>query len=138
MRIGELSRRTGVPARMLRYYEEQDLLHPERDGNGYRWYSDSAGYRVQQIRGLLDSGLTTEIIRRILPFLDDPTGIHLPAECLTAETAGLLRREADRLERRIDCLTRNRKALLEYLAAIQGARPGSAADPGQSARVVVE
>jgi DNA-binding transcriptional MerR regulator len=121
LRIGELARRTGVPARMLRYYEEQDLLHPERVGNGYRSYSLSAVYLVKQIRGLLDSGLTTEIIRRILPFLDDPNEIHLPAECLTAETATLLRREADRLQQRIDCLTRNRDAIRNYLAAIQSA-----------------
>ncbi len=121
MRIGELSRRTGVPPRLLRYYEEQDLLHPERDSNGYRWYSTSAIYRVQQIRGLLDSGLTTEIIRRILPFLDEPNGIYVPAECLTADTAGLLQREADRLQDRIDCLTRNRDAIRGYLAAIKPA-----------------
>jgi DNA-binding transcriptional MerR regulator len=123
MRIGELSRRTGVPARMLRYYEEQDLLHPERADNGYRSYSLSDLYRVQQIRGLLDSGLTTEIIRGILPFLDDPNDIRLPAECLTAQTANLLRREADRLQQRIDCLTRNRDAIRDYLAAIQPGTP---------------
>lgn len=130
MRIGELSRRTGVPPRMLRYYEEQDLLHPERAGNGYRSYGTPAVYRIQQIRGLLDSGLTTEIIRRILPFLDDPKRIHLPAQCLTEETAGLLRREADRLQQRIDCLTRNRDAIRGYLAAIQaGSVP--AGDPSE-------
>jgi DNA-binding transcriptional MerR regulator len=128
MRIGELSERTGVPARMLRYYEEQDLLHPERTENGYRWYGEPAVYRVQQIRGLLDSGLTTEIIRAILPFLTEPDGIHLPAACLTAETAGLLRREAERLQQRIDCLTRNRDAIRGYLTAIQaggGAQPAA-------------
>jgi DNA-binding transcriptional MerR regulator len=119
MRIGELSRRTGVPARMLRYYEEQDLLHPERAGNGYRCYSVSAVYRVQQIRGLLDAGLTTEIIRKILPFLDKPAQIHLHPDCLTPEVAGLLRREAERIQQRIDCLTRNRDALHAYLAAVQ-------------------
>jgi hypothetical protein len=47
----------------------------------------------------------------ILPFLDDPDGIHLPAECLTAGTARLLECEADRLQRRIDCLARNRDAI---------------------------
>ncbi|MGI5289829.1 MerR family transcriptional regulator [Nonomuraea polychroma] len=49
-------------------------MHPERAGNGYRDYQESAVYRVQQIRGMLDSGLTTEIIRRIIPFLDKPHG----------------------------------------------------------------
>jgi DNA-binding transcriptional MerR regulator len=121
MRIGELSRRTGVPARLLRYYEEQDLLHPERDANGYRSYSSPDVYRVQQIRGLLDSGLTTEIIRRILPFLEDPDMIHLPAQCLTAETAALLQREADRLQQRVECLTRNRDAIRAYLATVTSA-----------------
>lgn len=119
MRIGELSRRTGVPPRMLRYYEEQDLLHPERTDNGYRWYGEQAVYRVQQIRGLLDSGLTTEIIRGMLPFLTEPDGIRLPAACVTAETTGLLRREADRLQQRIDCLARNRDAIRAYLAVIE-------------------
>jgi DNA-binding transcriptional MerR regulator len=119
MKIGELSRRTGVPARMLRYYEEQDLLDPERTASGYRWYTEQAVYRVQQIRGLLDSGLTTEIIRGILPFLGEPDGIHLPAVCLTADMAARLRGEADRLQQRIDCLTRNRDAIRAYLAAIE-------------------
>jgi len=116
--IGELSCRTGVPARLLRYYEEQDLLHPERDSNGYRRYGAADLDRVEQIRGLLDSGLTTEIIRRILPYLG--CGIHLPAQCLTAETAELLEREAERLGQRIDCLSRNRDAILVYLAAVRG------------------
>jgi len=74
--------------------------------------------RVEQIRGLLDSGLTTEIIRRILPFLG--CGIHLPAQCLTAETAELLEGEAERLGQRIACLSRNRDAILGYLAAVRG------------------
>ncbi|MFC4120914.1 MerR family transcriptional regulator [Nonomuraea zeae] len=119
MRIGELSRRTGVPTRMLRYYEEQDLLHPERAENGYRHYPGTAVHRVQQIRGLLDSGLTTEIIRRILPFLDKPDEIHLHPQCLTPELADLLRGEAGRLQQRIECLSRNRDAIYAYLAAVE-------------------
>jgi DNA-binding transcriptional MerR regulator len=118
VRIGELSGRTGVPARLLRYYEEQGLLQPERDSSGYRSYSEADASRVGQIRGLLEAGLTTEIIGRILPFLD--CGIHLPAQCLTADTADLLEQEAERLGRRIDCLSRNRDALLRYLATIRG------------------
>jgi DNA-binding transcriptional MerR regulator len=132
VRIGELSGRTGVPARLLRYYEEQDLLHPERDNSGYRSYGEADAGRVTQIRGLLEAGLTTEIIRRILPFLD--CGIHLPAQCLTADTARLLEREAARLGQRIDCLSRNRDALLRYLAAVRGSLEDGAREQGDLVR----
>lgn len=119
MRIGELSRRTGIPARMLRYYEEQGLLHPDRAANGYRAYDEAALYRAQQIRGLLDSGLTTEIIRTILPFLTRPDQIHVHPDCVTPQAAALLRGEVDRIQQRIDCLSRNRDALQSYLSVVQ-------------------
>lgn len=54
-----------------------------------------------------------------MPFLAEHDAIHLPAECLTPQTAALLVREADRLQQRIECLTRNRDAIRGYLAAIQ-------------------
>ncbi|WP_327092735.1 MerR family transcriptional regulator [Nonomuraea sp. NBC_01738] len=119
MKIGQLSQHTGVPTRMLRYYEEQGLLCAERDANGYRRYDQGAVHRVTQIRGLLDSGLTTEIIAKLLPYLDGPGQIHLHPQCLTPELAAMLRAEAARLGARIDCLSRNRDALLAYLDAVQ-------------------
>lgn len=119
MKIGELSRRTGVPTRLLRYYEEQRLLSPDRTENGYRDYREPAVQDVQQIRGLLDSGLTTEMIRAILPYLSGPDEILLPAECLTPETAALLQAHLDRIQARIDCLARNRDRLSAYLAAVR-------------------
>ncbi|AZQ39571.1 MerR family transcriptional regulator [Streptomyces cyaneochromogenes] len=119
MKIGELSRRTGVPTRLLRYYEEQGLLHPDRTDNGYRDYAESSVQDVQQIRGLLDSGLTTEMIRTILPYLSGPDEILLPAEHLTPRTAALLQGHIDRIQARIDCLARNRDRLSAYLAAVR-------------------
>ncbi|SOD90311.1 MerR family transcriptional regulator [Streptomyces sp. Ag109_G2-15] len=119
MRIGELSRRTGVPTRLLRYYEEQGLLHPGRADNGYRSYPESAVPDVQQIRGLLDSGLTTEMIRAILPYLSGPEELHPPAECVTPQTAALLQAHIDRIQARIDCLARNRDRLTAYLSVVR-------------------
>lgn len=67
MLIGELSRLSGVAPRLLRYYEEQGLLVPQRDSNGYRSYGAQAPDRVARIRELLDAGLPTRDIRELLP-----------------------------------------------------------------------
>lgn len=66
MKIGELSARTGVSIRSLRYYEEQGLLHPERQDNGYREYSALAEEQVRTIQLYLGLGLTTEQIASFL------------------------------------------------------------------------
>jgi DNA-binding transcriptional MerR regulator len=116
VRIGELAARTGISARMLRYYEEQGLLTPERTSSGYRFYPESAVGQAGQIRGLLDAGLTTEIIRTILPCLNDPEDVRRTVGCLPAATVELIRAELGRVQQRIDCLTRNRDAIEAYLA----------------------
>ena len=117
MRIGELSRRTGVPARLLRYYEEQGLLTPQRKGNGYRDYAEHLVDRVQQIRGLLDAGLPTRVIREVLPCTDNPCTITVSDA--SDELIELLTAERDRMDARIACLARNRDAIAAYLEKVE-------------------
>ncbi|WP_433206501.1 GNAT family N-acetyltransferase [Dactylosporangium sp. CS-047395] len=116
MRIGELAQRTGTPARLLRYYEEQGLLAPERRANGYREYGEHLVDRVQQIRGLLDAGLPTRLIKNVLPCLDNPCTITI-SDALP-EVVALLRQERDRMDARIACLSRNRDAIDAYLSKV--------------------
>ena len=122
MRIGELAERTGVPARLLRYYEEQGLLSPDRAANGYRDYAERLVDRVVQIRGLLDAGLPTRIIEQILPCLDDPGTIHVTDP--DPELIATLERERAQMDSRIRCLTRNLDAIDGYLGAVR--RPPTA------------
>ncbi|MFG3252330.1 MerR family transcriptional regulator [Streptomyces sp. NPDC048172] len=117
MRIGELSQRTGTARRLLRYYEEQGLIAADRAPNGYRDYDERFVDRVLQIRGLLDAGLPTRIIKQILPCLDRPRVIHF--RDATPEMLATLERERDRMDERIACLVRNRDAMNEYLAAVR-------------------
>ncbi|RZS41121.1 DNA-binding transcriptional MerR regulator [Herbihabitans rhizosphaerae] len=119
MRIGELAERTGTARRLLRYYEEQGLIKPTRAPNGYREYDESTVDRVVQIKGLLGAGLPTRIIKQILPCLDDPRGIQF--DRATQETLELLERERESMTGRIQCLTRNRDAIGEYLEAVRAA-----------------
>jgi DNA-binding transcriptional MerR regulator len=135
VRIGELSRRTDISTRMLRYYEEQGLLTAERDDNGYRSYAESSAGQALQVRGLLDSGLTTEIIRDLLPCLagsfDSPAdpGATLTPPYLSPELSTALTQHLERIQKRIDCLSRNRDAVRAYIAAARepalhsGSRP---------------
>jgi DNA-binding transcriptional MerR regulator len=113
MRIGELSARTGVSRRLLRYYEEQGLIVAGRSPNGYRDYDERLVDQVTQIRGLLDGGLPTRLIRRILPCLKTPRDIHFADA--SPEIIATLERERDRMTDRIEFLTRNRDAIADYL-----------------------
>ncbi|MFC5063369.1 MerR family transcriptional regulator [Actinomycetospora atypica] len=67
MRIGELSKQTGVSTRSLRYYEEQGLLVGERLPNGYRDYTPDAVDTVAFIQDLFSAGLPSDVVRDVLP-----------------------------------------------------------------------
>jgi PAS domain S-box-containing protein len=59
MRVGELSRRTGVGVSTLRAWERRfGLLDPERSGSGQRMYTEADVERVAAVGRLLGEGLT--------------------------------------------------------------------------------
>lgn len=113
MRIGELAKATNTSVRLLRYYEERELIASTRAPNGYRQYDERFVDRVLQIRGLLDVGLPTRIIKQILPCLDKPRVIHFADA--TPEMIDVLSRERDRMEELASSMLRNRDAIASYL-----------------------
>ena len=68
LRIGELSRRTGVSVELLRAWEKRyGLLEPARSGGGFRLYSDADLDRVRSMQRHLDEGVAAaEAARRAL------------------------------------------------------------------------
>jgi MerR family copper efflux transcriptional regulator len=71
MRIGELARRSGVPATALRYYEQLGLLpEPDRTESGYRNYGEDAADRLAFIRAAQAVGLTLAEVRQVLGVRD--------------------------------------------------------------------
>jgi MerR family redox-sensitive transcriptional activator SoxR len=60
--IGEVSRRSGVAASALRYYEERDLISSERAGSGHRRYPRPVLRRIAFIVFAQRVGLTLEEI----------------------------------------------------------------------------
>jgi DNA-binding transcriptional MerR regulator len=114
MRIGQLSARTGVSRRLLRYYEEQGLLRPLRRASGYREYAAADVEVVRSIRSLLAAGLNTATIAEILPCMVE-RGDGLAPAC--PELLPDLRRERERLDHEIVRLQTARAALNRIIAA---------------------
>ncbi|MCL3994684.1 MerR family transcriptional regulator [Streptomyces lavenduligriseus] len=108
MRIGELSRRTDVSVRLLRYYEEQGLLHPVRRPSGYREYQEDDVRTVHNIRTLLGAGLSTRTIAALLPCMVDDGQMLAPA---CSGTLSGLQRERERIDRAVADLQAARAAL---------------------------
>jgi MerR family redox-sensitive transcriptional activator SoxR len=62
MTIGEVSRRSGVAASALRFYEDRDLINSERAGSGHRRYPRPVLRRIAFIVFAQRIGLTLEEI----------------------------------------------------------------------------
>ncbi|ARQ70937.1 MerR family transcriptional regulator [Streptomyces marincola] len=120
MRIGEFSRRTGVSQRLLRYYEERELLRPSRRPSGYREYTEADIATVGGIRLLLAAGLNTDTIARLLPCVVDDEGLMTP---VCSGVLPDLSRERDRIDEAVARLLAARDTL-DSLVAVT-APPGT-------------
>ena len=118
MRIGELSRETGVPVETIRYYEKEGLLEPPmRLQNNYRSYGDRHLARLRFIAHCrkLDMGLAE--IREILNY-----------DSSKPEEAGhiheLLHRQIEAVDARIRALTELQTKLYELEHSCHGHTQG--------------
>lgn len=68
--IGEVARRTGVPASALRYYEQQGLLPPASRAGGRRRYSERAVQMVEVLRCAQQAGFTLDEIKKLFHGFD--------------------------------------------------------------------
>jgi MerR family redox-sensitive transcriptional activator SoxR len=66
MSVGEVSRRSGVPASTLRYYEREGLIEAARSDGNQRQYSRDVLRRIAFVRAAQRVGLSLEEIRSAL------------------------------------------------------------------------
>jgi MerR family copper efflux transcriptional regulator len=117
MTIGQLSRRTGVPIKVLRTYEDLGFLYTlGRSEGNYRLFGEEALWCVRVIQGLRSLGLTLKEIRALVTcYLErpgEPSSILLEAHLAHALA---------RIEARITVLQALRQRILEFQAACAGA-----------------
>ena len=110
MKIGEVAGRSGVPAKTIRFWEDQRLLPaPARTPAGYRDYDPAIVERLAFIRHAQAAGLTLEHIRQVLD-------IHDGGQPPCTHVTGLIARRLAEAEARLAELARARDQLAALAA----------------------
>lgn len=125
MLIGELSRRTGVSTKTIRYYEDVGvLLPPDRTDNGYRDYTEQAIDRLMFVRDARATGLSLAEISYIFDLRQKGVG--------TCEhVIGLVDRHLADLDQHIAALKKTRKQLDALKQRASNLDPADCNDPNR-------
>ena len=127
LQIGEVSERTGLTQRTLRFYEEKGLLKPPtRMDGGFRLYSDADIQRLEQIKRLQQLlGFSLAEIKEMVEAEEVKMQLraeYRPESALPEKKAQLLRaievtqRQYDLIRQKVDALADMRAKLEERLA----------------------
>jgi DNA-binding transcriptional MerR regulator len=112
MRIGDLTRRAGVTARTVRYYEGLGLIPPgKREGAGQHRYGDDTVARLRKIEQLKALGLSLEEVGAVIDlYFTDASGRRAKQQVLA-----MLRRHLDDVDQRIGVMAQARADLLAHI-----------------------
>jgi DNA-binding transcriptional MerR regulator len=114
MQIKDLASATGATVETIRYYEREGLLlAPQRQGNGYRSYSQTHVEQLAFIRHCRALGMPLAGIRQLLAAMNAPADY-----CET--TDDLIEAELARVRARLISLQALEKQLLTLLTACSG------------------
>ena len=117
MTIGQLSRRTGVPIKVLRTYEDLGFLSTRgRSESNYRLFGEETVRCVQVVQGLRSLGLTLKAIRALVE-----AHCEGPDELVDGLLQEHLPQALARVEAQISTLQALRQRILEFQAASAGA-----------------
>ncbi|WP_432942846.1 MerR family transcriptional regulator [Kribbella sp. CA-253562] len=93
--IGELSRRTGLTVKTIRFYSDRGVVPSTRSATGHRRYDGQALARLELIRTLRDLGLPLAIVQQVLDGRRSLTEVAATqAEALTIQIRQLRTRRA--------------------------------------------
>ncbi|MCD8339965.1 MAG: heavy metal-responsive transcriptional regulator, partial [Burkholderiales bacterium] len=108
MKIGELSKISGLPAETIRFYEKEKLLpDPPRSDSNYRQYGDTHAKRLQFIKHCRLVGLSLDEIRTLIRINETP----VTHQALQAHQ--IVKEHIESIDRKMEELKKMKEALLE-------------------------
>ncbi len=103
LKISDFSKLSRISIRMLRFYDEKDILKPKIvKGNGYRYYEPKQLILASHIQYLRYLGFGTDKIRSILLIYEDSKDISQYLQLQLED----LKNESDVIAEKIDALTK--------------------------------
>lgn len=117
MNIGDVSERSGLPVKTIRYYEDIGLVRPERGANGYRLFEEGHLQKLKFICRARSLGFSLEECRELM-------SLYEAREGGAAEARKIARHHICRAKRKIAEL-QSMTETLQHLIALcdQGDRP---------------
>lgn len=105
MNIGEAAARSGVSAKMIRYYESVALIPPPaRSESGYRVYDADAVHRLRFVRRARELGFSIDDIAQLLALWTDRDRASADVKALAEAHAATLRGKIDKLQSMVSTL----------------------------------
>lgn len=84
MNIGEAGRRSGLPVKTIRYYEDIGLIAPARRANGFRDYDDNDVNNLRFLARARGLGFSVEECRHLLQLYGDKSRPSAEVRALAA------------------------------------------------------
>ena len=113
MNIGDVSTRSGLPAKTIRYYEDIGLIRPHRSANGYRCFEETDLHKLAFLGRARALGFTIEDCRMLMALYEDSSRA-------SADVKQLVLEHLAKIEEKIADLQAMRDTLRELVTSCAG------------------
>lgn len=104
MNISDVAKRSGLPAKTIRYYEDIGLIEPDRGSNGYRRFKEEDLHRLAFLARARALGFSIEDCRGLLALYQDRGRA-------SAEVKSIARDHLQRIDQKLEELVEMRRTL---------------------------
>ncbi|MGI9408863.1 MAG: Cu(I)-responsive transcriptional regulator [Hyphomicrobiaceae bacterium] len=91
MNIGRAATQSGMQARTIRFYEQEGLIRPARQDNGYRDYTDRDVHKIRFLHRARNLCFSLDDCRQLLSLYEDRSRASADVKAITNEHLSRIR-----------------------------------------------